>query len=435
MRLRTALTMIGVSFLTPGCQLAWDATTNIAFETCLFTDTMTSKVHYCLQANEAWKEYLSQHGDGDYCADFAKGFKTGYQEYLEGGGGVSAPPTPPMKYWKSRYQNAEGRAAAHMWSLGYREGASAAKASGARKFIEVPFNKPTPPPPGFAKGIPGLPPGATVLPPGHPALVPQVPEMELPAPRPAPARDGKTASRTSVAPPDRRTPGNAVASPAPHQPESDSDSVPLQPIRSILSKKRKPAPLTPAIAPREPAKGNPGSPPGATLPPPGNPSLVPPLLPPAKLDMLPPPPPPVSLVPPPPVGVAPPHDNKTSSASDAAPRDHHGTKDSVSARAGHKVDDTAPMQPLQSILSEKPTPPASSPAVAPPKPAMGTFDSLPGATLLTPGHSSSAPKLSPAAAKIDLSACRPAACRGRGAARQQDGRSEPGSASGWPGAG
>ena len=216
MRLRTTLAMIGVSLLTNGCQLCWDITKNVAFETCLFTDTMKSKIQYRHQASEAWKEYLSCHEGGDYSADFTRGFKTGYAEFLAEGGNTCPPPAPPVKYWKIKYQNAAGRAATDLWSAGYREGATVAKASGARNYIIVPINKPTPPvvgptpaTPMTNSGTPGLAPGATVLPPGSSYLPrpipPPVSENELPAPRPAPGeavplRDGKTSSANPTAP-------------------------------------------------------------------------------------------------------------------------------------------------------------------------------------------------------------------------------------------
>ncbi|MHB1426398.1 MAG: hypothetical protein ACYC3I_24815 [Gemmataceae bacterium] len=188
MRLRTAFVTIGLCVLASGCQLTWDITRNLAFQTCLNTNAIASKIEYRHMANLALVEYSSHHPEPTQSVDFVKGFKQGYAEYLEYGGSEIPPPAPPVKYWKIKYQNKEGRLATSMWNAGYKEGATAAKASGARNFIVVPFNKiasaESQPAPAFSAPQMGiLPPGSVpVLPPG--SMPP--PERELPLPRPAP---------------------------------------------------------------------------------------------------------------------------------------------------------------------------------------------------------------------------------------------------------
>lgn len=364
MRLRTALTMIGVSLLTPGCQLAWDATTNLAFETCLFTDTMTSKVHYCLRANEAWKAYLSCHNGGDFSPDFEKGFKIGYKELLEGGGDTSAPPAPPMQYWKLKAQSVEGREASKQWSLGYKEGASAAKASGARDLIVVPFNKPTPPLPGHEGppsgpplGAPGLAPGATLLPPGGAVPGPQlplVPESELPAPRPASGTnaplDSKTGAAKSVTPPNRQGPAvSSTVSQAGPKPAKTSEST-SPAIRMLPSLDGH------SQSPTKPASATPGSLPGTRLLPRKNPVDVPqlPTLSPSQL--------------PAPALVAPPPNNKTSSIPLLLPQDQRGPTAAVAPQAGRRPAtsvDGVPMRSVHSLVSSQPTSGNSAATVAP----------------------------------------------------------------------
>jgi len=276
MKVRTVLALIGMSLLTQGCQLAWDATTNVVFETCLFTDTMTSRVHYCLQANEAWKEYLSHHAGGDYSPDFAKGFKAGYKDFLYAGGDTSPPPAPPMKYWKIRFQTPEGREASKMWSLGYAEGSMAAKASGARGLIVVPYNRVAPPDSSTGTlGIPLLPPQFS--PPGA--------EIDLPAPRPEPAKTvPPQASTTSsikpgLSPSSPKAMGSGTSR-AGQPPESDS--MPVQSIRSILSNDRTAPASTTKTAPSGSALETPRVKEGAAVPLPKSPSLpthLPPSLP------------------------------------------------------------------------------------------------------------------------------------------------------------
>jgi hypothetical protein len=239
MRLRTTLAMIGLCLLMPGCQLAWDITTNMIFESCLFTDTVASKVQYRHQACEAWKQYRSSHAGNDYPADFVCGFKTGYATFLEEGGDVSPPPAPPLKYWKIRYQNASGRTATQSWTAGYHEGAVAAKASNARNQIIVPINACASSDPGTAPPTaPVLPPGATVVPPNVPSL-PSL-EPDLPAPRPAPVESapppgGKSGSANPTASPIRGGTAALDSSRAGDQPAADSDSAPLTLIESLVS--------------------------------------------------------------------------------------------------------------------------------------------------------------------------------------------------------
>jgi hypothetical protein len=252
--------MIGLSLLTSGCQLAWDSTRNLIFETCLCTDTISSKIHYRFSANEAWKEYSSAHPEQTASVDFVKGFKAGYADYLENGGAVCAPPAPPLKYWKIKYQNAEGRAATAQWSAGFREGAGAAKASGARNFIVLPINK-CEPSPSSAPGGSGPACGATPpkpgvpIPPEGPILPSQEPEKELPLPRPAPkeaAPAGNMSGAANADEPQARQPqvvpcteivstGAPLAAPGFYSPNSseavqnlepESTAVPIAPVET-----------------------------------------------------------------------------------------------------------------------------------------------------------------------------------------------------------
>lgn len=194
MRLRAALLIFGGCLLTSGCQLTWDTTQNLVFRACLFTDTMTSKAQYHHQANEAWGQYCSSHQDVSSSSSFGKGFRTGYAEYLEDGGDTAPPPLPPMQYWKIKYQNPEGRKATQAWTQGYQAGATAAKGSGARNYIVVPFTKnppPVSPPPVLpTPSVPAFAPGAIVVPPAGSIMSPELhlptPEKELPVPHPVP---------------------------------------------------------------------------------------------------------------------------------------------------------------------------------------------------------------------------------------------------------
>src|SRR5579883_3374108 len=154
--MRPPCTIVGAIILclgASGCRMAAQITHNLAFETCLFTDEVKGKVYYCLLANSAWKTYQGEHPDCAGSADFAKGFKRGYADYLEYGD-CSCRPLPPQRYWKIRHETPEGRAATVAWLDGFRAGAAAAKASGYRELIVVPVGKSNLPPGGLPPGAP-----------------------------------------------------------------------------------------------------------------------------------------------------------------------------------------------------------------------------------------------------------------------------------------
>jgi hypothetical protein len=164
-----------------GCRLASDITHNLVFETCLFVDEVKGKVYYRMLARSAWKAYRNEHPEWTDSADFAKGFKLGYADYLENGDG-SSHPLPPLRYWKVRYETHEGRAATVAWLEGFQAGTAAAKASGYRELIVVPVGTSSLPPDGGPPPPPNAPPLDSA-----PATLPSPPGEELPAPRSLPA--------------------------------------------------------------------------------------------------------------------------------------------------------------------------------------------------------------------------------------------------------
>jgi hypothetical protein len=167
-----------------GCRMAVQITRNIVFETCLFTDEVKGKVYYRMLAHSAWKSYQGEHPDCASSADFAKGFKRGYADYLEYGGDCCLPrPLPPLRYLKVRYESPEGRAATVAWLDGFRAGATAAKASGYRELIIVPVGKSNHPP-GGASPMPAV--AAPADGPVVPGTGVVTPVEELPSPRTLP---------------------------------------------------------------------------------------------------------------------------------------------------------------------------------------------------------------------------------------------------------
>lgn len=75
-----------------------------------------------------------------YSVDEQCGFEDGFVDYLEAGGTGHAPPLPPRRYWKAKYQTPGGRRAVEDWFRGYEQGAIAAQASGYRSFVTVPLS-------------------------------------------------------------------------------------------------------------------------------------------------------------------------------------------------------------------------------------------------------------------------------------------------------
>jgi hypothetical protein len=88
-------------------------------------------------AEEAWVEFQSTCVNDNFSSDFACGFKEGYAIYLFEGQ-INPPPVPPRCYWRSEYENIEGRIAIQDWFNGYRRGALTARLSGYRELVILP---------------------------------------------------------------------------------------------------------------------------------------------------------------------------------------------------------------------------------------------------------------------------------------------------------
>ena len=70
---------------------------------------------------------------------FARGFKAGYRNVLEGGSGCQ-PTLPPECYWKACYQTPAGRCKTYAWFDGFSHGALAAKQDGYGGLGEIPIS-------------------------------------------------------------------------------------------------------------------------------------------------------------------------------------------------------------------------------------------------------------------------------------------------------
>jgi len=180
---------IGLCVSLSGCQLAFEATENVVFETCLSTNAITSIIYHRFLAQSAWSSYCGEHPDNAGSGDFACGFKKGYSDFLEYGGCCMQRCVPPIRYWKVRNATTEGRMAAKRWQEGFREGKATAEASGLRQFIPVPLAEPgikgpPPAPPSVAPPIVHTPPPSPA--PAAPSVLPGPPLMLPPVPPPTP---------------------------------------------------------------------------------------------------------------------------------------------------------------------------------------------------------------------------------------------------------
>ncbi len=94
---------------------------------------MVQSCHAC------WGWY--QVGKPCECSPFPKhyraGWKAGYKDIAMGGCGL-APPVPPQKYWKARYENCEGRQRIAAWYAGFQCGAIAAEKRCEKTWHPVP---------------------------------------------------------------------------------------------------------------------------------------------------------------------------------------------------------------------------------------------------------------------------------------------------------
>ncbi len=104
-----------------------------------FTDWRLSK-QIRRDASQAWDDCndVYRH-DVYYLSDFGDGFEAGYAQIL-GGGDVCPPTLPPEKYWKARFQTAEGRDKIDTWFAGHEAGVATALQDGVGGANKIPLS-------------------------------------------------------------------------------------------------------------------------------------------------------------------------------------------------------------------------------------------------------------------------------------------------------
>lgn len=126
---KSAMSLVALLSMTAaGCNAIQDHF--ITFE----TDTRNTVL-----SQKGWMNWASCYNEVDYKSHFAKGFKEGYTNILEGGRGCQ-PTLPPRCYWKPHYQTPVGRAKINAWFDGYSHGAVAAKQDGFGSLQQLPIS-------------------------------------------------------------------------------------------------------------------------------------------------------------------------------------------------------------------------------------------------------------------------------------------------------
>lgn len=146
-------------------------TRNLCNEAKLIQDEHREHLHACSLANDAWRSVQANCPGRAYSADYARGFKAGFVDYLYAGGCGEPPALPPKCYRHFHAESAHGVQALQDWYAGFRHGAAVAKESGLRQFVVVSLpplpGAPLPQPPGPAVATPN---GATSPPLSSPYL-------------------------------------------------------------------------------------------------------------------------------------------------------------------------------------------------------------------------------------------------------------------------
>jgi hypothetical protein len=200
MGLRRSLMFLGFFALSSGCNLAGNFARDTAFEMRRATDETFEKIRDRRLANTAWHEVENSAEMESYSADYARGFKDGYADYLFAGGTGEPPSLLPGCYWGVHYETPQGYQAIQDWFSGYRHGVVAAQQSGLRDLVVFPvaFSDPD-----LASYHP------YPVPPGSPARFPPAPAAPGLLEKPLPAAPLQPGQASELHPPRQDSPNYA----------------------------------------------------------------------------------------------------------------------------------------------------------------------------------------------------------------------------------
>jgi hypothetical protein len=186
MRPSCALWLLGLSMAGSGCALVEDSSRNLFVAVSTPIEVHREKARNEKWAEAAWQTAVMRDGPQTHTEHYARGFKDGFAEYLFRGGDGEPPLVAPLRYRQIGYQNPQGYQDIQDWFAGYRHGATAARDSGARKWITSPSGLQTELPAAPTHEIPFVVPNH--LPPEHNDVMP------LPLPRELPKKDDAPAN-------------------------------------------------------------------------------------------------------------------------------------------------------------------------------------------------------------------------------------------------
>ncbi|HVA49268.1 MAG TPA: hypothetical protein VNH11_23085 [Pirellulales bacterium] len=181
--MKRLLLMIGLCAVFSGCTVSDNFTRTLLVEPLQYCDYFNAhRAHsrHCRLAKETWSRIQQKKSMKRFSADYARGFRDGFTDFLDAGGPGQPPPLPPRRYWNDRYASPQGRQAVQDWFAGFRHGAAMARASGAREYAMVPLSTPV-------AGINGMYVNRQTGPTPVTILTPPMPDPALVPPR---TRDG-----------------------------------------------------------------------------------------------------------------------------------------------------------------------------------------------------------------------------------------------------
>lgn len=129
-----AASLIVVLTCSSGCTLVHNAHRSLTY-----SDSWNEAVLVMRNRNlstKAWHKRKHHFCNESYSADFAAGFRQGYEDVANGGNGCT-PATPPRSYWTWEFQSGEGQARTSAWFSGYPHGARAAEEDGIGNYSQL----------------------------------------------------------------------------------------------------------------------------------------------------------------------------------------------------------------------------------------------------------------------------------------------------------
>lgn len=138
MRWNAVLIVIGMNITSSGCGIIEYTAINSVALPARCVNQCRAKYREREAADHAWKQIEHACPEGQYSADYAKGFKRGFAQYLDANGDGQPPGAPPLCYRCLDGETPAGNQAVRDWYAGYSHGMRVAQETGIRSWIIVP---------------------------------------------------------------------------------------------------------------------------------------------------------------------------------------------------------------------------------------------------------------------------------------------------------